>query len=317
MKRALFAAALLPLLATSGLGQEATGGAAPVTHASGAPAEPVTAEPMPAEPMPAEAVTGTVPGRGGVDPWSGIVIVVNPPSEDAAENDEASQTLNLADPQQGPVATVTAGEPPQPGLPPGSESADDATDEMPSLWTALELGIGDGIEVLPPRPVATVSTRPVKATPLQPLPTSFDLRQGPAQFAVVTSVSTTPAVSSLLEGSAGGGSGEVKGRLGYVLDNWSLYGVGGIGAAESTGTISLYDSLVFGGTYSVPLAPLGMGANDSLGARIEVGDTQATTTSLEMRSGQGTYQRFISVERSMAPTAAPSDTVRAGVVGKF
>lgn len=304
-KRALFTAALLPLLAAPCLSQEAVGSA---VHASGAPAER----------MPDEAASdmiGTVPGRGGADPWSGIVIVVNPPSEDAG--DDASQTLNLADQPQGEHATPADGAPQSVAQLPGDETAEDATDEMPSLWTALELGIGDGIEVLPPRPVATVSTRPVKATPAQPLPTSFDLRQGPAQFAVVTSVSTTPAVSSLLEGSAGGGAGEVKGRLGYVLDNWSLYGVGGIGAAESTGTVSLYDSLVFGGTYSVPLAPLGMGANDSLGARIEIGDTQAATTSLEMRSGQGTYQRFISVERSTAPTAAPSDTVRAGVVGKF
>lgn len=302
-KRALFTAALLPLLAAPCLSQEAVGSA---VHASGAPAER----------MPDEAASdmiGTVPGRGGADPWSGIVIVVNPPSEDAG--DGAGQPLNLAEQPVGENAAPADAQP-LAKLADG-ETSEDATDEMPSLWTALELGIGDGIEVLPPRPVATVPTRPVKATPAQPLPTSFDLRQGPAQFAVVTSVSTTPAVSSLLEGSAGGGSGEVKGRLGYVLDNWSLYGVGGIGAAESTGTVSLYDSLVFGGTYSVPLAPLGMGANDSLGARIEIGDTQAATTSLEMRSGQGTYQRFISVERSTAPTAAPSDTVRAGVVGKF
>jgi hypothetical protein len=120
-----------------------------------------------------------------------------------------------------------------------------------------------------------------------------------------------------MDGNAGGGSGEVKGRVGYVLDNWSVYGVGGFGAAESTGTLSVYDSLVLGGTYTVPLAPLGLGADDSLGAKVEVGDTQATTTSVEMRGGQGNYQRFISVERSTAPTAAPSDTVRAGVVGKF
>lgn len=303
MKRALFAAALLPLLAAPCLSQEAAGNA---THASGAPAEP-----MPDEA--ASEVTGTVPGRGGADPWSGIVIVVNPPAEGA--EDEAGQPLNLADQpadeNAAPADTQSLAQLPDDG------TSEDATDEMPSLWTALELGIGDGIEVLPPRQVVTVPTRPVKAAPAQPLPTSFDLRQGPAQFAVVTNVSTTPAVSSLLDGSAGGGSGEVKGRLGYVLDNWSLYGVGGVGAAESTGTISLYDSLVLGGTYTVPLAPLGMGANDSLGAKIEVGDTQATTTSLEMRSGQGTYQRFISVERSVAPTAAPSDTVRAGVVGKF
>lgn len=309
MKRALVAAALLPLIATPGLGQEAPGGNVP--HASGAPAEP-----MPTDA--AAVVTGAVPGRGGADPWSGIVIVVNPPSDDAdAVPGETNQALDLADQPPSDQAAEAADGPQPLDLLPGDETAEDATAEMPSLWTALELGIGDGIETLPPRQAAVVPTRPVKATPSQPLPTSFDLRQGPAQFAVVTSVTTTPAVSSVLDGSAGGGSGEVKGRLGYVLDNWSLYSVGGVGAAESTGTVSLYDSLLVGGTYTVPLAPFGMGTSDSLGAKVEVGDTQATTTSLEMRSGQGNYQRFISVERSTAPTATPSDTVRAGVVGKF
>ncbi|MDF2996524.1 MAG: hypothetical protein K0R27_2161 [Xanthobacteraceae bacterium] len=316
MKRALIAAALLPLIATPGLSQEAGVAVSATARASGAPAEPVPSEPVFTEATP--VVTGTVPGLGGADPWSGIVIVVNPPPEDVAPTTvEPSQALIPTDQPQDGDAAVASGPPQSLDLLPGDETEEDATAEMPSLWTALELGIGDGIETLPPRQTAVVPTRPVKATPSQPLPTSFDLRQGRAQFAVVTSVTTTPAVSSVLDGSAGGGSGEVKGRLGYVLDNWSLYSVGGVGAAESTGTVSLYDSLLVGGTYTVPLAPFGMGTSDTLGAKVEVGDTQATTTSLEMRSGQGNYQRFISVERSTAPTATPSDTVRAGVVGKF
>jgi hypothetical protein len=305
MKRAFFAAALLPLLAAPCLAQEATSeDVNDTTHTSGAPAEP------------APVVTGTIPGRGGADPWSGIVIVVTPPPAEDAAPDEPGQALGLADPLHANPPTDADG-PQSIALLPGDETTDEATDEMPSLWTSLDLGIGDGVEMPPPRKVATVPTQPVKAAPAQPLPTSFDLREGPAQLAIVTSVSTTPAVSDPMDGNAGGGSGEVKGRLGYVLDNWSVYGVGGFGAAESTGTLSVYDSLMLGGSYTVPLAPYGLGANDTVGAKLEVGDTQATTTSVEMRSGQGNYQRFISVERSTAPTAAPSDTVRAGVVGKF
>ncbi|QJP17173.1 hypothetical protein G3545_28140 [Starkeya sp. ORNL1] len=305
MKRAFFAAALLPLLAAPCLAQEATSEDVNGTsNASGAPAEP------------APVVTGTIPGRGGADPWSGIVIVVTPPPAEDAAPDESGQALGLAD-QLNATPPTDADGPQSIALLPGDETTDEATDEMPSLWTSLDLGIGDGVEMPPPRKVATVPTQPVKAAPAQPLPTSFDLRQGPAQVAIITSVSTTPPISDPMDGNAGGGSGEVKGRLGYVLDNWSVYGVGGFGAAESTGTLSVYDSLMLGGTYTIPLAPYGLGANDSIGAKLEVGDTQATTTSVEMRSGQGNYQRFISVERSTAPTAAPSDTVRAGVVGKF
>ncbi len=201
---------------------------------------------------------------------------------------------------------------------PGDETADETTDEMPSLWTSLDLGIGDGVEMPPPRKVATVPTQPVKAAPAQPLPTSFDLREGPAQFAIVTSVSTTPPVSDPMDGNAGGGSGEVKGRLGYVLDNWSVYGVGGFGAAENTGTLSVYDSLMLGGTYTVPLAPSASAPMTVSGAKVEVGDTQAATTSVEMRSGQGNYQRFISVERSTATDGGPRATpCGAGVVGSF
>jgi hypothetical protein len=309
MKRAFFAAALLPLLAAPCLAQEATSeDVNDTTHASGAPAEPMATEPVP-------VVTGTIPGRGGADPWSGIVIVVTPPPADDASTaaGEANQPLDLTEDKH----TAEMDGPQSIALLPGDETTDETTDEMPSLWTSLDLGIGDGVEMPPPRKVATVPTQPVKAAPAQPLPTSFDLREGPAQFAIVTSVSTTPPVSDPMDGNAGGGSGEVKGRIGYVLDNWSVYGVGGFGAAESTGTLSVYDSLMLGGSYTVPLAPYGLGANDSVGAKVEVGDTQATTTSVEMRSGQGNYQRFISVERSTAPTAAPSDTVRAGVVGKF
>lgn len=310
MKRAIFAATLLPLLAAPCLAQDGTGGEK-TTSATGAPAEPPAGR--------AAEITGTVPGRGGVDPWSGIVIVVTPPSEGASPAaDDASQALGLAEtPQDKPAAEPDG--PQSIALLPGDETTDDTmADEMPSLYTSLDLGIGDGAELPPPQEkVATVPTRPVKAAPAQPLPTSFDLREGPAQFAVVTSVTTTPPLSAGMDSAAGGGSGEVKGRLGYVLDNWSLYGVGGFGAAENTGTLSVYDSLMLGGTYTVPLAPFGLGANDSVGAKVEVGDTQSTTTSLEMRSGQGTYQRFISVERSTAPTATPTDTVRAGVVGKF
>lgn len=315
MKRALFAAALLPLFAVPCLAQDATaedqtaGGATdePATHASGAPAEP------------APVITGTVPGRGGVDPWSGIVIVVTPAPDDVTTGTgDAGEALGLAeDAKSGEAHPAAADAPPPLNLLPGGETAaEETTDEMPSLWTSLDLGFGGDGGMPAPRKVPTVPTRPVKAAPAQPLPTSFDYKEGPAQLSVVTSVSTTPPTSEPLSTVAGGGSGEVKGRLGYVLDNWSVYGLGGLGAAESTGAVSVYDSLVLGGTYSVPLAPLGMGANDSLGAKLEVGGTQATT-SIEMRSGQGNYQRFISVERSTTPDAAASDTVRAGMIGKF
>lgn len=312
MKRALFAAALLPLLAAPGFGQEAVTGQADTRAAQGAadpqdePAAAGTAALAPIE-------AGDIPGLGGTDPWAGIVIVVTPQPEQAAA---ASEPAGRAD-QAAPMPAAWSETSGQPEPLPDPEVAEAMDGPMPSLWTSLDLALGDDLPGPPARKVTIVPTRRVKSAPAQPMPTKFDLQDGPARFAVVTNVSTTRPVSAPLAAVAGGGSGEVKGRVGYVLDNWSVYGVGGFGASESTGSVSVYDSLVLGGTYSMPLAPFGFGPDDRLGAKIEVGDTEATTTSLEMRSGQGNYQRFISVERSTAPEASTNDIVRAGVIGKF
>ena len=44
---------------------------------------------------------------------------------------------------------------------------------------------------------------------------------------------------------------------------------------------------------------------------------QTVTTGVELRAPSGSYERFISLQRSISPDSDPSGTVKAGVLGKF
>lgn len=316
MPRARLAAALLPLLlpafAGPALAQDLP--APPPAAADAAVSQPDAPQMEAPRPEPIVPVfplrptdRAAVPGRGGADPWGGLIITVTPIDEDAGADGAPGETVDIAPgPAAPPIAEVE--------IDPFAPSPDEV--DMPSLWTSLELALG-GDEPSAGKPVARVATQPVRVNDPQSLPTRFDLTEGPARFSVLTTVSTTAPESTALSTRVGGGSGEVKGRVGYVFDNLSVYGVGGLGAAESTGSVSLYDSALFGTAYSVPLAPIGLGAGDTVGAKVEVDRAATTATTLELRSADGKVERYISVERSTPADGDASGVVRAGVSGRF
>lgn len=233
------------------------------------------------------------------DPWHGIKVLVTPP-DDGAADDETQQ----------PAAGAPA-EPPAASADVGSE---------PSLWTSLDLGLGGAAPEPEPEaketPPAWLVPGPAPKVKQGKLPTELELKQGYTSLSVSSSASTSAPVSSALERNPGSGSGEIKGRVGVGQDNLTLYGTGTVGASASGDTPSVYDSMAVGSTYSVPLAPLGMG-DEKLGASVEVDNSQQLTTGVELRAPAGSYERFISVQRQVSPDSDPSGVVKAGVLGKF
>ncbi len=270
------------------------------------------AAPAGAEPL---RVPGAVPATR-IDPWSGLTVIITPPAPvvahdspyETAQRDNAPALQIEAIPQDEPESEEIVGH---------VVSSVDVAQEAPapSIWNSL----GFGKPTLPateqPAPNTLLPARkPVVATKAQSVPTQLQLLEGPASVAVSTTASASAPVSSALSKSAGGGSGEVKGRVGYAVDNLTVYGTGGLGAAESTGAVSVYDNVAVGSTYKVPL---GIVQGDSLGATVEMNNASTVTTGVEMRAPMGDYQRFISVQRSASPDSDASGVVKAGVLGKF
>lgn len=237
------------------------------------------------------------------DPWHGIKVLVTPP-DDGSAYDEAQQPAAGA-PAEPPAASTDVG----------------ADGSEPSLWTSLDLGLGGAAPE--PEPEAKKDTPPAWLLPgpapkvkQGKLPTELEVKQGYTSLSVSSSASTTAPVSSALERNPGSGSGELKGRVGVGQDNLTIYGTGTVGASASGTTPSLYDSMAVGSTYSVPLAPLGLG-DEKFGASVEVNNSQQLTTGVELRAPAGSYERFISVQRQVGPDSDPSGVVKAGVLGKF
>lgn len=241
-------------------------------------------------------------GAQSFDPWGGITVTVTPPPEEPSAYDSAVAADTASAETPAPVA----------------EAGDDAPE--PSLWEALSLAIGGDLPELPkekPAPNQLLPQRKPVVTSTKPsVPTSVDIQQGPAHLAVTTSASGSAPTSGFTGASDGGASGEIKARLGVEQDNFALYSTGVLGASASTSAPSVYDNLTVGSSYSVPLAPLGLGP-EKLGATVEVNNSQTLTTGVELRAPLGTYERFISVERSASPDSTGSGIVKAGVLGKF
>lgn len=257
-----------------------------------------------AAPAGAQTISGTS-ANSATDPWNGIAVIVTPPADDASPY-EAAQGAD-AGPAQPETATAAPEEP-------------DADDHAPSLWTILTLGLGGETPEPPkeePAPNQLISApKPTVAKKPSSLPTSLELKQGPASVAITTTASGSAPSSDPLNASDGGASGEVKGRVGLEQDNLSIYSTGTLGASASTGSPTLSDNLAVGSAYSVPLAPLGLG-QEKLGASVEVDNSHTLTTGVELRAPLGTYERFISVERSTPADSNASGVVKAGVLGKF
>lgn len=256
---------------------------------------------------------GTTPGYSSNNPWAGISLVVTPAPQDAPVESEALPPPSAAAPP-GPAEAAPVEEP---------QIADTPVDpwSRPSLYTSLELGLGDPTPTEPekPAPNAQLPQRNAVAPHKAPqLPTSVDLyKNGPASVAVSTNMSASAPVSSVLNRQAGGGSGEVEGRVGYTRDNLSVYGTGNLGASASTGAPSVNDGYAVGSSYETSLQNLGLGADHKLGASVEMNNSNTVNTGVELRAPLGSYQRYISVERSTTNGSDSSGVVKAGVLGKF
>ncbi|MBS7545784.1 hypothetical protein [Ancylobacter oerskovii] len=255
----------------------------------------------------AQSMGGPLP-YDPVDPWAGVTVIVTP--ADPREAPEAAAAPALPPPRPADI--------PEPAPP---RIADTPVEEWtpPSLYESLDLGLGGTPELASekPAPNAQLPERKSVAAPKgSRLPTSVQfVERGPVSVGVSTSMSATAPVSSLLNRQAGSGNGEVKGRVGYSMDNLSLYGTSQLGASASTGTPSVYDGYTVGSSYSVPLDSLGTG--DKLGATVEMDSSSTVNTGVEWRAPMGTYERFISVQRSAPVDSNASGVVKAGVLGKF
>ena len=265
-----------------------------------------------AAPAGAQSANGPVAATP-VDPWSRLLIVITRPAPEAAEESpyDAAQRDNPAAVQEEATDTLASEE-----MVGHVVSSTDLDQEAPraSIWSSLFGTLVPPATVKPPANSLLPARNVVTAAKAQSLPTRVEILEGPASLAVSTSASTSAPVSSPLDKSAGGGSGEVKTRVGYEVNNLTLYGTGGLGAAESTGAVSVYDNIAVGSTYNVPL---GIVKGDSLGATVEMNNAATVTTGIELRAPMGDYQRFISVQRAASPDSEASGVVKAGVLGKF
>jgi len=280
---------------------------------------PVILAPLLAFAVPAGAQTPDGVTAAPVDPWSGITLIITPPAPEAAPDSpyDSAHRDNAPAPEVASAVPVEEQEESEELVGHVVSSVDVAQEAPapPSIWNSL----GFGKPVLPtteqPAPNTLLPARKaVAANKPQALPTQLQLLEGPASVAVSTSASTSAPVSSPLAKSAGGGSGELKGRVGYEVDNLTIYGTGGVGASENTGAVSVYDNVAVGSTYNVPL---GLVKGDKLGATVELNNASTVTTGVELRAPMGEYERFISVQRSASPDSDASGVVKAGVLGRF
>lgn len=247
------------------------------------------------------------------DPWHGIIMVT--PAGEGSPYDAAQQAAGAAD--AAPSDAAPQAEAAQVQVEPFDPEKEAA--EAPSLWTTLDLGLGASPEPEPEEPAPNrlvLERKPVAEAKRAPLPTRVEVRHGAASLSVSSSASTTAPVSGPLNRTDSSGSGEIKGRVGVEQDSLTVYSTGTLGASASAGTASLYDNLAVGSTYSVPLAPIGLD-KEKLGASVEVNNSQTVTTGIELRAPEGSYERFLSVQRSVSPDSDPSGIVKAGVLGKF
>lgn len=247
-----------------------------------------------------------------LDPWRGIVVITPTPA--ASPYEAAQQAADAADAGDAVAGSDTPADAVVAPFDPAKETA-----VMPSLWDSIELGLGDmptEPEPEAPTPYQLIPTRKAAVQRKRtPLPTSMDLRQGAASLSVTSSASTTAPASGALSTTTTSGSGEITGRVGLQQDNLTVYSTGTLGASAgaSPSSASLYDNMAVGSTYSVPL---GLGS-EKLGASVELDNSQTVTTGVELRAPAGSYQRFISVERSAGPDSETSGIVKAGVLGNF
>lgn len=270
--------------------------------------------------LPAAAQSiGTVTKPGLPDPWFGV-IMISPYDEAAAGSSAYDAAHDAAD--AAAEAAQPAPPPPAAAAAPATFDPEQETAVMPSLWESIDLGLGGPPEEPEPEAPTPYQLIEKRSAPVQRaqtlLPTQMELRQGAAIMSVSSSASATAPASGALATTSTSGSGELKGRLGLEQDHLTVYSTGTLGASAGPNPASatLYDNIAVGSTLSVPLAPLGLGA-EQLGTTVEVDKGQTVRTGVELRAPAGRAERYISVERSQAPGSEASGLVKAGVLGKF
>lgn len=254
-----------------------------------------------------------------LDPWQSIVIVPEP--QPGASAYDAAQRASLDAPGTPAAAEEPQDAPEEAAYVPFDPEAETAV--APSLWTLIELGLGGADE--PQADTASEAASPAwlptgkdsvaGRAPVR-LPTRMDVQQGAASLSLSSRASAVAPASGALNTTSTSGTGEITGKVGLQQDYITVYTAGTVGASASGDTASLYDSLAVGSTYSVPLAPVGLG-DQKLGASVEMNDSRTVTTGVELRAPVGAAERFISVERTQGPDSAGSGIVKAGVLGKF
>ncbi|MCK0196673.1 hypothetical protein MWN34_07065 [Ancylobacter sp. 6x-1] len=263
------------------------------------------------------------------DPWTGITIpdpVPDPsggadsasPYEQAVENANAAAMADAAgDP---PDLTVTVSPPPPDEQ--GSASAEGGHEAAPepaapgTVWATLGGGSVPKVNYIGATPIQRLLQSRAKkkaSASRDTIPTEFDYRHGAASVSLNTSMSATAPVSGFSSATASSGNGEVKGRIDYALDNLVIYGSGNVGASASTG-VSLYDGTAVGTTYKMPLA---ISPGDTFGMTAELANQSNVTTSMEVRGPLGPFERFLSVEHVRTIGTTGTETVKAGLLGKF
>lgn len=272
-----------------------------------------------APPAKAQSI-GTVTKPGLPDPWHNIITISpfdeNSPYEAAQRAADIQAGTDAAPSDAVPTEAQATGTVEEP-FDPEKETA-----VMPSLWDTIELGLGDIPTEPEPEAPKPNQLLPARKAPVQraraALPTQMELREGAALFSVSSTASATAPASGALTTTSTSGNGEIKGRIGFEQENLTVYSDGTLGASAgaSPASASVYDNIAVGSTYSVPLAPLGLGP-EKLGASVEVDKSQTVTTGVELRAPAGSYERFISVQRSTSPDSEASGIVKAGVLGKF
>jgi hypothetical protein len=158
----------------------------------------------------------------------------------------------------------------------------------------------------------------------QNLPTAINYTDGPMKFDLGTKVTTATTTTTIVPpalpdrnklSGATGGTGEIKGGISYVGEQWELYGRQSLGVGHTDGVGgSMTEATTFGSLYKLPDSMV----NGKIGASIELNAANERKTRIEYRQNFGPAEGFIAAEQTVRPTEPePKPAVRTGVSRKF
>lgn len=158
------------------------------------------------------------------------------------------------------------------------------------------------------------------------IPTAINYTEGPMKFDVGTNVTTMTTVTTIVPppmpdpialSGATGGSGEIKGGVRYVGEQWELYGMQSVGVGHADGFgPSHQETTTFGTLFKLPSTVAG----GKIGASFEVNALDERRTRIEYRQSFGPAEGFVAAEQTFLPMPTehkPPASVRGGVNRKF